>query len=74
MGQIERNPQTGKIVPKRFTMGQIKLARRNDGGFCLACGAEAYGVEPDARKYQCEQCEFKAVYGAEEIAIMGLMK
>jgi hypothetical protein len=23
-------------------------------GFCLACGAEAEGCEPDARQYECE--------------------
>lgn len=40
-----------------------------DIGFCLACGAENYGVEPDARKYECEECGKRAVYGAEEILI-----
>jgi len=39
-------------------------------GFCLACGAEAYGVEPDARKYECECCEKHAVYGAPELLLM----
>lgn len=38
-------------------------------GFCVACGAEAEGVEPDARKYSCEACGEKAVYGAEELLI-----
>jgi len=36
-------------------------------GFCLACGAEAHGVEPDARRYVCESCGMRAVYGAEEV-------
>jgi len=36
-------------------------------GFCLKCGAEAEGVEPDARAYECEACGEKAVYGAEEL-------
>jgi len=39
-------------------------------GFCLACGAEAYGVEPDARKYECEECGERRVYGAEELLMM----
>jgi len=39
-------------------------------GFCLACGAEAYGVEPDARKYECEECGERRVYGAEELLLM----
>ena len=36
-------------------------------GFCTACGAEHYGVEPDARGYTCEVCGAPAVYGAEEL-------
>jgi len=40
----------------------------NNPGFCIACGADAYGVEPDARRYVCEACGEKAVYGAEELA------
>ena len=39
-------------------------------GFCIACGNEAYGVEPDARRYVCESCDAKAVYGAEELLLM----
>ena len=36
-------------------------------GFCIACGADAEGVEPDARDYQCEACGEPGVYGAEEL-------
>jgi hypothetical protein len=25
-------------------------------GFCIACGEEAEGCEPDARNYECECC------------------
>ena len=44
----------------------------HDAGFCLACGSEAYGVEPDARRYQCESCNAPKVYGLEELLLMGL--
>lgn len=45
---------------------------RDDGsGFCLACGEEAYGVEPDARNYRCASCGELEVFGAEEILICG---
>jgi DNA-directed RNA polymerase subunit RPC12/RpoP len=43
----------------------------NYGGFCIECGDEAYGVEPDARGYRCESCGAKAVYGAEELLLRG---
>lgn len=36
-------------------------------GFCIACGAEAEGVEPDAQHYTCETCDGPFVYGAEEL-------
>ena len=36
-------------------------------GFCVACGYEQYGVEPDARKYECVACGEWKVYGAEEL-------
>jgi hypothetical protein len=39
-------------------------------GFCIACGADAYGVEPDACGYTCEECDADAVYGAEELLLM----
>lgn len=39
-------------------------------GFCMACGAETSGVEPDACEYECEECGEHKVYGAGEIILM----
>lgn len=39
-------------------------------GFCIKCGEEQEGTEPDARKYDCEACETATVYGAEELLLM----
>ncbi len=44
-------------------------ASLDDPGFCVACGAETEGVEPDACKYECESCGEPAVYGAEELLV-----
>ena len=41
------------------------------GGWCLACGSEVFGIEPDARRYKCEECGAEEVYGAEELLIRG---
>jgi predicted RNA-binding Zn-ribbon protein involved in translation (DUF1610 family) len=41
-------------------------------GWCIRCGAEAYGIEPDAAKYACDDCGKAAVYGAENLMLMGL--
>ena len=50
------------------------VERRNTSldnpGFCLACGEEAMGVEPDAEKYRCESCDAMRVYGADLLLIM----
>lgn len=39
-------------------------------GFCVACGNEQDGCEPDARRYKCEACGERQVYGAQELAVM----
>jgi len=59
-------------MPAKLTMDQILSARDADDslGFCIECGAEANGVEPDARRYTCESCGKPNVYGAEELLIM----
>jgi len=38
-------------------------------GVCIACGADAEGCEPDARKYRCDACGAMQVYGAEELLL-----
>lgn len=57
----------------KLTLARVMAAVEEDDnlGFCRACGDEAYGVEPDARGYECEACGKRAVYGAEELLIMG---
>lgn len=65
----------GLTVHKSVTLNRVMRAVKDrsmtldNPGFCLACGAEASGVEGDARQYECESCEEPAVYGAEEILI-----
>lgn len=39
-------------------------------GFCLACGAEQDGCDPDMRKGKCMECGALKVYGAEEVLMM----
>lgn len=57
-----------KIHPDVTEERLIDAVRADDCiGFCVLCGEEAQGVEPDARKYECEACGEKGVYGAEEL-------
>ena len=43
-------------------------------GFCVICGADADGVEPDPRRYECESCGEPGVYGASELLIMLVLR
>ncbi len=48
----------------------VEACEQDDNiGFCLACGEQHEGIEPDARKYKCEKCGLLKVYGAEEILL-----
>lgn len=58
------------VTPERVQEAIERYAASLDNpGFCLACGADAEGVEPDASRYTCEACEAPAVYGASELLI-----
>lgn len=54
---------------------RIEEAMRSDSntGFCLECGEEADGCEPDAEHYLCEACGAAEVFGAQEILMMGMV-
>lgn len=39
----------------------------DDPGLCVACGNEQPGCEGDARRYKCEACGERAVYGSLEL-------
>ena len=59
-----------------IVLSESEYFRLNEdcGGFCLACGDEAYGVEPDARHRRCESCGEFRVFGAEELLVMGKLE
>jgi hypothetical protein len=42
----------------------------DNSGFCIHCGEDAEGVEPDASRYECDACGEPGVYGAEELLVM----
>lgn len=46
---------------------QRQLTTLDNPGFCVACGEEAMGCEPDMREGRCENCGEPKVYGAEEL-------
>lgn len=56
----------------RLTMDQLEGAAQDYCGFCISCGEEQSGVEPDARKYTCLHCGLHTVFGAEQIVLEDL--
>ena len=47
-----------------------RMTALDNPGFCLICGNEAEGVEPDTRNYTCEACGAEQVFGAEELMLV----
>ena len=46
-----------------------RMTSLDDPGFCLSCGNEQGGCEPDMRNGTCDSCGKNKVYGAEELLI-----
>lgn len=64
---IEVHPSvTEERVIAACERGRLTL---DDPGICILCGADADGVEPDAREYECDVCGEYGVYGAEELLL-----
>jgi len=63
-----------KTRPIEITEALYAELNESCGGFCIECRDQAYGVEPDARRYRCENCGADAVYGVEELLIRGLIE
>jgi hypothetical protein len=59
-----------KFIPQLDSMEMFEL---DTAGFCINCGAEQDGCEPDAREYKCDSCDHHTVYGVEELMVMGLV-
>lgn len=61
------------VTEERILDGCRKsLFGMEDDGICIACGEDAMHVEPDAEKYKCESCGEPAVYGCEQMLLMGM--
>jgi hypothetical protein len=68
---ITYKAKSGKMQYKP-SLEELEEMDKNQQGFCLACGEIYDGVEPDARRYDCEACGNSKVYGAAELALLGI--
>lgn len=60
-----------KHITEMAIVGAVerRMTTLDNPGFCLACGADVDGVEPDARNLECEECGEYEVYSAEELLL-----
>lgn len=67
-------PYTTRNGKQRFkpSLELIKEMDESNQGFCIACAHEQYGCEPDAVRYECDNCGEHLVFGSLELAAMGL--
>lgn len=63
-----------KIKPQTVTMARYVEACKCYEGWCCECEAFTTGCcEPDARRYECESCGGRSVYGVEEALTRGMI-
>ena len=59
-----------------FTMTgeEYRFGQEDYQGLCIVCGEEHYGVEPDAERYGCTSCKEHAVFGIEQLLLIGRLQ
>ena len=57
----------------RYTVSLEQIENDDMEGICIACGEIQDGCEPDARKYTCESCGKKTVYGLSQAMLEELI-
>jgi len=59
---------TNKIV--KIAISLLEEDMDTIEGVCIECGVVHHGVESDAEKYKCDNCETNTVYGADQIILL----
>jgi hypothetical protein len=73
--QVKMIKTTAGLRPFWFmTEREVYDLDNEDSGFCLACQAQAYGIEPDARRCKCESCGARKVYGSLSLFELGRLE
>lgn len=60
-------------MSKRHTVTMDEVEADENEGICVVCGNRQRGCEPDAEKYECEDCGEREVYGLEQAVLCGLV-
>ena len=74
MDALEHTPDA-VAQPVQLSVAECHRASGSYEGFCTNCREITNsGVEPDARRYECESCGGRTVYGIEEALLMGAIE
>jgi len=57
----------------KLTEDTYRMLDSDSMGVCRACLTPMCECEPDAKKYKCDGCGEKAVYGAQELMMLGAL-
>ena len=64
-----------KVSVQQISMEELEQMNEQSMGYCPLCREWTTGrCEPDARKYPCEKCGEKSVYGAEDAVMYGFLE
>jgi hypothetical protein len=69
--QLTKTQSGRPVFGEEMTGDEYESLRDEHFGLCIACGYEHYDCEPDARRYVCEQCDARSVFGIEELLMLG---
>ena len=71
MTELEQKTIENPIV---ITEEEYQEAEESNQGICLTCRCQTHDFcEPDARQYECPDCEEKTVYGYPEALLCGFI-
>lgn len=62
------------MKPLILTQEALEYMMEDNMGVCTECGNEQDCCEPDARRYTCEDCGSRSVYGMDELLCMGMIE
>ena len=67
--------KTGKtyFIPFESELNEA-LELDENRAFCIRCGDTDQTIEPDVERAECECCEQRGLYGAEQLLILGMYK
>jgi hypothetical protein len=69
MGRHEMKMHKSITFDRVYDAVMRQMTSLDNPSFCIACGDDTESVKPDARRYKCEHCGRKAVFGAEVLLL-----